>query len=241
MGVGVLQKNYKVIITLIGIVFLLVSIYIHTTDNFVLYRLIRGIIIFFFLGLLLYYQSSRWDKVLILFLLLYGSSSILTIWYENTTCATGSMVLSFLSYLVLIASLIPKVKFREMNALFLIAFIILVGVNAYLLYELILLIKDFALSKLHYSFILLGAMSLAVVGFLALMFNHRYSSKTTLMYTFFVFLLIFSEVFRAIGYYDIAYGDVSVYIARGLLIAALSMLLNHVVANKKSNKQIGVN
>ncbi|MDC8006202.1 hypothetical protein POV27_19270 [Aureisphaera galaxeae] len=217
------------------------SIYIHLTGDFFTYRLSRGVIIFFFLTLLLYYQSGRINRVLVTFMLFYGISSILTIWYEDATSATAAMIINLVAYLVLIISLIRRVTIKGMNTALLMAFVVLIGVNGYLLYELVLILKEFALNSLHYLFILLGSMALALVGFLALLYNHKHSSKVTLFFTFFVFLLIFSEVFRALGYYDIVYGDIAVYIARFLLIAALSMLLNHAIMDKKAGEQIGSN
>ncbi|GAB5400526.1 MAG: hypothetical protein Aureis2KO_21110 [Aureisphaera sp.] len=240
MRVGITHKNYKAIITVLGIIFLIVSIYIHTTGDFYTYRMSRGIIIFAFLALLIYYKTKGVSRVMVAFLMVYGLSSILTIWYENNTSATWAMLLSFVSYIILIVSLIPKVNLKKMNAALLILFIILIGINGFLLFELVAIIKAFTLSGLHYIFILLGAMSLTLLGFLALLFNHNYSNKATLMFTFFVFLLIFSEVFRSLGYYDIAYGDIAVYIARALLIAALSMLLNYAISDKKTSGQLGM-
>ncbi len=241
MGEGILHKNYKAIVTFFGLAFLVGSIYIHTTGDFFWYRTSRGIIIFFFLGLLVYYQSKKINRALVYFLLLYGLSSVLTIWYENVISATWAMALSFLSYIVLLACLIPKVSFKKMTPLFLAIFLVTVVINGYLLYRLILMIKNVALSEIHYLFILLGAMALAVLGFISLLYNHKYSSRATLIFTFFVFSLIFSEVFRSIGYYDfIVYANISVYIARGLLIVALSMLLNYTIARKKSSEQLGL-
>lgn len=240
MREGFLDKNYKRVVTILGIVFLLVSIYIHTTGDYFWYRISRGIIIFFFLGLLLYFKSGKANRVLLIFLIFYGASSLFTIWYENVTCATWAMILNFVAYIILVVALISKVNFRKMNSLFVAVFAILIAVNGYLLYELVMMIKDLALSNLHYIFILLGAMCLAVVGFLSLLYNHKYSSKASLLFTFFVFSLVFGEVFRSIGYYDFAYGDISVYIARGLLIVALSMLLNHAISDKTKAEQLGI-
>ena len=116
---------------------------------------------------------------------------------------------------------------------------ILVLVNAYLLYSFVAMLKEFALSDLHYLFMLLGAMSLVLSGFFSLLFNHQVSSSMSLVFTMFVCILIFSEVFRAMGYYGIDVANVSVYLARGTMILGFALLSYYELLDKKPAEELG--
>ena len=115
-------------------------------------------------------------------------------------------------------------------------FVVLVLFNAILLYEFVAMMKSYAGSAMHYVFMLLGAMSLVVVGFLALLYNYQYSSKSSLILTLFVFLIIFSEVFRGIAYYDFAFGDLAVYVARILLIVGSFLIVHFSLLDKPKDE-----
>jgi hypothetical protein len=176
------------------------------------------------------------QPLLSLFLLFYGVSSFATIWYENNVVATLAMGLNFIAYIFLIVAVLPKVHFKKMNTPLTIVFLLLVIINGYLLYEFIQMIKDFTLSKSHYLITLIGAMSLVLLGFLALLYNYIYSTKPTLIFTFFVMSIIFSEIFRATAYYEFAYGNIAVYTARALLLIGLSLMVHYEMAAKKENE-----
>lgn len=228
----------RVVLTLSAVMFV-ASVIVHQQRDFLVYRGLRGVICVAFLIMMTVFSKRRPNAIIFGFLILYSISSFLTIWYENNILAISSMVANFLAYIVLIVGLIPKVSFRKMNLTLVILFALLVGLNGYLLYELVLMIKNFTQSNLHYLFILLGAMSLVIVAFFALLYNYIYSSKASLIFTLSIFTMIFNEVFRAIGYYDFAYGDISVYAARALLIIGLALLLNYALLDKKSTEVLG--
>ncbi|MCH9660625.1 MAG: hypothetical protein K0U54_06910 [Bacteroidetes bacterium] len=230
---GINNKKVTRVVLILAILLFISSIIVHQQRDFVLYRGLRGITCLSFLGLLLLFTGKKINTMLVGFMVLYSISSFLTIWYENNGLAIAAMITNFLAYLVLVIGLIPKVSLKKMNVVLLILFALLVGINGYLLYEFVLMIENFTLSNLHYSFILLGAMSLVVVGFLSLLYNYIHSSKASLIFTLSIFSIIFGEIFRAIGYYDFAYGDISVYMARTLLIIGLGLMLNYAIVEKQ--------
>ncbi len=236
---GGLLKKYTITFVVFATLLLLLSIFVHQTGDFQWYRAIRGLICFSYLFLLLYLKKSKANRILVFFLCLYGVSSFLTIWYEQPWLATLSMALNFVSFVVLIAALFPKVSFKKMNVFFIAIFTLLVLLNAYLLYEFVVMMRDFALGQLHYFLLLLGAMSLVVTGFMSLLYNHKFSSKATLVFTSFVFVLVFAEVFRAIAYYNFAYGDISVYVARALLLLGMSLIVYFDLIPKKTEEVLG--
>lgn len=146
------------------------------------------------------------------------------------------MALNFVAFLFLILEVYFKVNFVKMDTLFTIFFLVMVLFNAYLLYEFTEMIRDFTLSNAHYIFMLFGAMSIVIVAYLTLLSNYHLSSEASLMFTLFVFSIIFCEIFRAIGYYNFAYGNVAVYIARGLLIFGTSLSVHFMVLEAKNEK-----
>jgi len=159
-------------------------------------------------------------------------------WYENNTLATLALALNFLSFVILIVVLLPKVDLKKMNAFLLFIFIITVIINGYLAYQLVQLIDDQILSRPNYLFILLSAMSTVIVAFMSLLYNHIFNTKATLVFTVFIFIMLFADVFRAVGYYDIAYGNFSVYIARGLLLLGLSILVHYTFMSKNKKERL---
>lgn len=205
-----------------------------------MYRFVRGIISLTFLGLLLFYHGKKVYQPLIYFLFFYGISSIATVWYEINSLAILSMILNFLSFLVLVLALLPKVDLKKMNGMFLFGFIIMVLINSYLIYGLVKAIQGFSLSSFHFGFIVLSTMTLILSAFLVLLYNHTYSTKGTLYFLLFVFFIVFSEVFRALGYYNLAFGNIDVYIARILLIIAMCTLVKYSMVEKKNNEHLNI-
>lgn len=236
---GYIQKKHITILGILSVLFLVASVYFYQIGDPVMFRAMRGIICFAFLFVLYFFQKNRVNWIIVLFLILYGTSSFASIWYDENNIATLSMGLNFLAFLLLVGALSPKIHFKKMNLLFTSIFVILVLVNGYLLYLFVEMIRDFALNDLHYFLIFLGAMSLVFSGFCVLLYNHEYSTKASLILTLFIFVMIFAEVFRAIAIYDFAYGSASVHVARGLLILAISLLVHYELSDKKPAEILG--
>mgnify|MGYP000070671262 CR=1 FL=1 len=203
------------------------------------YRFIRGLVSWAFLGAVFFFKRKDTSLQIAIFFLLYGASSFLTIWYENSWLATAALCLNFVAFVILISALWPRVSFKDLGYGLTAIFVLFVCVNAYLLYEFIDMLKNFAQGNFHYATMLLGAMGMAATGFLALVFNHSRSSKASLYFTLAVFLIIFAEIFRAIAYYEFGYGDLSVYIARILLILGSVSMATYAIMEKPKNDELG--
>jgi len=230
------HKNYKPIITALAVLFFIISFFVYYQENFEHYRLLRGVFCFIFLGLLFFYNKKNTNNNIFAFLACYGLSSVLTIWYENNILATLSMVLNFLSFLFLIRALLPKINFKKMNVFFSIIFIVMLAINGYLGYLLMDELQDMTLSNSHFIFLVLTSMAVIFSTFLALLYNHVYNTKGSLVFALFVFLLFFADVFRAVAYYDIVSGDFTVHISRTLLIVALCQLIHYTFIKKEKDE-----
>ncbi|WP_147437283.1 hypothetical protein [Ulvibacter antarcticus] len=125
-----------------------------------------------------------------------------------------------------------------MNTLLTVIFVVMVLIDGYLLYEFVQMIRELTLSSTHYVFTLISAMSFVFLGFLAILYNYIYSSKASLVFVLFVFTFIFAEVFRAIAYYDIAFGIASIHIARGLLLLSMCLLVHYCLLGKKDVEKL---
>lgn len=236
METGYLYKNYKWALTLIAIVFFTVSMAIYVQSNFLSYRLMRAIICFGFLVLLLWYRKKRPVLVLCQFLFFYGVAGLMTLWYEIEWVAGLSIALSVAAYIVLIVALMAKVKLKGTSLILLMGAVVTYVIITYLLYELVEIIGNAASSNPLYLLIAVTAMIFILLSFLTILYNHRYSTKSTLVFSIFVFALIFSEIFRALGYYNIAYGIIAVYISRALFILGISLLVHYSLLNKKKEE-----
>lgn len=211
---------YLVCAIIIGI-----SIFIHSLQEFTYYRALRGIINLIFLLYLVQFLKIKPPMLISLFLILHAVASFLTLGYENPTIAAASMLVNAVSFVLLIFSVFPKVDFKKLSALILIIFFLLISINGYLLFAFVEMLKDLSYNSFHYLFIVISSITLILLSIFTLLYNYIEGSKASLQFTLFVFLLIFAEVFRAIAYYDFAYGNISVYLARILLVIALISLV----------------
>ncbi len=118
-----------------------------------------------------------------------------------------------------------------MNGIYWIIFLLLISVNAYLLFELAAMIMDADGSNKTFVFLIVSSIGVVFMGMTTLLYNFTQSTAASLVFTVAVFALIFAEVFRAIGYYDFAYGNVAVYIARILLILSSALLVHYTVVH----------
>ena len=217
-----------------GIAFFAVSAYVYTHDTaqFLYYRVARATICYAYLLFILLVHGNRANPLIVLFLFFYGTSSLATIWYEINIVASIAMGLNFVSFLFLIKATFPKINLKKMSTALLISCGVMILINGYLLYLLLGMIKGMTLSDVHFLLTILNSMSLFMAAFFAFLYYHTYSTRPSLIFMLAVFLIAFCEVFRAIAYYDIAYGTAAVYIARALLILGLSFMTIYTFTRK---------
>tara|TARA_R110002050_G_scaffold166578_1_gene297157 strand:- start:595 stop:1320 length:726 start_codon:yes stop_codon:yes gene_type:complete len=227
------RKNYKVILAIIAIGFITVSIFLHTSENYFWYRLVRGIFGYSILILLLTAYGRKVPKWIVGFLVLNGASCITTIWFENEMMASITMILAFVSFLMFFSYVIPKIRFVHFTTIFSLLFIVILFVNGYLFIQLIEAMKDFTLSETQYVVMLLSGICASLIGFFALHQNHIYNNSQSMTFMILVILLIFAGIFRGIGYYNLVYGNVFIYLARILYALSLWVLFHFAVMEIK--------
>ncbi|MDC8000694.1 hypothetical protein POV26_06575 [Aequorivita todarodis] len=237
MSEKIFFKNYKVGLGILAIFFIAASILIHAFHNYFLFRLLRGIICYTALAYLLIAHGRHIQKWMVGFLFFYGASSITTVWYENSTMASVSMILNFTAFLMLLGYVVPKFKLENLTKTFTLLFILMVLVNGYLFFQLIELMKAMTLNYTQYIFMMLSAFCGILLGFLALFHNHFYNTPQSMSFTLLVFLIIFAEIFRGIGYYDLAFSMFFVYLARIFLILAIYVSVHFSFLDLKSGKR----
>ncbi len=231
-------KNYKIGIGILAVFFILLSVTVHLFHDFFLFRLLRGVICYTTLIYLLIAHGKNIQKWLVGFLFFYGASSVTTVWYENGTMASISMILNFIAFLMLLWYIIPKFNLKNLTKKFTLLFILMIVINGYLFIQLIELMKDMTLNYTQYLFMILSAFSGILLAFLALFYNHFYNTAQSMTFTLLIFLIIFAEIFRGIGYYDLAYSIVFVYLARVLLVLSLYTLVHFSFLDLKKEKSL---
>ena len=236
MSARIFFKNYKMALGILAVFFIFLSITIHLYHNFFMFRLLRGIICYTTLFYLLIAHGKNIQKWVVGFLFFYGASSITTVWFENSTIASISMVLNFIAFLMLLWYVLPKFTLKKITKTFTLLFILMVLVNGYLFIQFVELMKEMTLNQTQYIFMILCAFCGILLGFLALFYNHFYNSPQSMAFTLVVFLIIFAEIFRAIGYYNLADNNLFVYLGRTFLVLSLCFLVHFSFLDLKNNK-----
>ena len=236
MTENIFLKNYKKGLGILAVFFIILSVTAHLFHNYFLFRLLRGIICYTTLVYLLIAHGKNIQKWLVGFLFFYGASSIATVWYENGTMASISMILNFISFLMLLWYIVPKFNLKNLTKKFTLLFILIIIVNGYLFFQLLELMKEMTLSNTQYIFMVLSAFCGILLAFLSLFYNHFYNTAQSMVFTLLIFLIIFAEIFRGIAYYGLAYGNTFVYLARILLVLGLCTIVHFSFLNLKNIK-----
>ncbi|TXD72604.1 hypothetical protein [Aequorivita antarctica] len=231
-------KNYKMGLGILAVFFIILSIVVYAYQNVFLFRLLRGIICYTTLLYLLIAHGKNIQKWLIGFLFFYGASSITTVWYENSIMASISMILNFISFLMLLWYIVPKFNLRKLTKTFTILFILMILVNGYLFIQLVELMKEMTLNYTQYVFMILSAFCGILLAFLALFYNHFYNTAQSMAFTLLIFLIIFAEIFRGIGYYKLTDSIAFVLLARVLLVLSLYTLVHFSFLDLKNPKSL---
>ncbi|MFK5982267.1 MAG: hypothetical protein QM499_05075 [Flavobacteriaceae bacterium] len=244
-----LVKYYYYFLAALALIFIGISVFVYyltgkdsvTEFDYMPYRLLRGVICFVYLIIITSFKKKESNKLISAFLFFYGASSIVTIWYENNFLATLSMGLNVLSFLSLIWAIFPKVNILKMDSFHILCLVVMLGINGFLGFQFIESFKEMTLSSLHFSFIAFNALGIVFLSYLSILYTHKYSTKNTMIFSGFIFLLLFTEVFRGVSYYDIAYGDLSAHIARALLIVSISFLVHYGFLAKTEEEALNSN
>ncbi len=228
------SKNYKVGLVVLSIIFIALSIILHLNENYFWYRLVRGIFCGIILIFLLMVQGKNVQKWIVGFLIFNGASCITMAWFEDKLMASATMVLAFISYMMFFFYIIPKVKISHFTKTFSLLFILLLLFNGYLFIQFIEAMRDLTLSETQHNFTLISGITGSLLGFFALYQNHIFNTQQSMTFMFVVIMLIFSGIFRGIGYYDLIVGNIFVYLSRILYVLALSVLFHLSVLDLKT-------
>jgi hypothetical protein len=223
------SANAQMIVMLgIGVALFVLSYYFLQGEQFEIYRIFSALIPAIYLACLVVFLRKRAKRGLILFFSLYVISRFISVFYEIDYMASLFLIVNALAFLSLTWYIYRSNSFSKMNYFLKIVFGIVILINAYFIYELIVFVKGGTLSEAHYISMQFNGVCAIIMAFSALLYNHQQGSRASMFYLIAVLLIIFSQVFLTIGYYDIGYGDgVSVYFARILLICSCIMFVRY--------------
>ena len=219
--------TYKRRVQVIGFLFFILGAVAHTLELWAMYRGLRGAVILAYLILLISFHGKQTLRPLIAFMALNSIASFLTIGYENEMLGQISLATNALSFLVLIITILPKIKLRRIKPVLLIVFLALISINGYLCYSLVDMLKPMITSTLMLSIVYMHTLLLIVLTLAGLLYNFVFSTKASWVLTMIVLLIFFAEILRAIGYYGIAFENVAVYLARILTIIMGAMIIRY--------------
>lgn len=238
------HRSIKKLLIVVALVLFLISFVVYisidqfpgNSGDFLIYRLLRSLSSFVFLMLIVIFQKNVVSRFLLLFLSFYTLSSFLTVWYENNILATLSMGFNALSFLILSIYLYSKIKNVKIDSFIISSFVLIIVFLSNLGYQFTDSFKEFTLSKLHYVFIVSSAVFIVVNTFLGIVYNHKYSTKNSLIFMGFQITLLFAEVFRGIAYYIISDEYIVILVSRGLLLTSLALFSFYVLYNNDSEE-----
>lgn len=212
----------------IGVALFALGYIFHTASLFGWYRAFSFITPMVYLGMLFYFLKKETEKLLVVFFVLYALSRLATVLYEIEFMASLFLILNSLALLSLVKYASRSVDFSAMNLFYKIIFGLVIAINAYFVYLLIVSVKDVTLSDFHYVMLLFDGACAILLAFVTLLYNHQSGNKASMFFLIAVFVLIFSQVFLVLGYYELGYDEnVAVHIARILLIISCLMFVRH--------------
>jgi len=214
------------LLLILPIILLGLSLLIDPYENHLLFRSLRVLVSFSFIGASISLFHKKLDKLVYLHMLFYGFASGAAIFFETESIGIICMVLNLIAFLFLIVLLFRQIEFKSISRIFLIALVLGILANIWLVYYLLIMLYD-KLSSIY----LLISICLSIVGsfsvsVLALIYNYSVKSISSILFTLFIVLLVFSETFRGAGYYGIVDATIGQYFARLLLIVAYMLLFS---------------
>ena len=224
---------------LLAIVFFLIGAVFHSLEVFFVYRAIRGVIQFTFAIIPLMVIKEEKPVFLPLYLLLSAVASFLTIGFEIAFLADLSIVFNALAYVFFAIAVYQQTDFRKVSKVLLAVFVLLLTINGYLCYEFSLVLEPYFNSQFTLWLVNIQTFIIISLLFLTLVYNYIHSNTYSWTLTLAVLAMFFSEVFRGMGYYDIIFPTVAVYLARILLLfSAFNIAVFLMEVSKKSKKDL---
>ncbi len=227
--------KYQWFVILTGVLLFAVSSWFFDTQDIVVYRSIRIGIILFFLVLVLVFHGFRTHPIMIFFLFLLAGSSILALNWEQDEFAIGSLALSTVAYGGVVYGLIRLLSFKYMSSFFGISLLVVAVIMLALMYFFLTMIRETGVSGILHIALWVTGITLFAMCVLSFVYNHELNTRATLIFLLFSLSLLFSEVFRAVGHYELAYGDIPYYLRRALFIVSMYFLYSYSFMEKNDD------
>lgn len=186
------SANAQMIIMLgIGVALFVLSYYFLQSEQFEIYRIFSALIPAIYLACLVVFLRKRAKRGLILFFSLYAISRLISVFYEIDYMASLFLIVNALAFLSLTWYVYRSNSFSKMNYFLKIVFGIVILINAYFIYQLIVFVKDGTLSEAHYISMQFNGVCAIIMVFSALLYNHQQGSRASMFYLIAVLLMIF--------------------------------------------------
>ena len=219
---------YKVL--LFFIVFFLISI---IDAGYMMNRAIRLIPNLAAIIILIYSYKLNSNKYILGFLVLLLLSAIASFDYENMLLRRATIIFSFLAYLVLGFSILPKVGKLKTNWFLSVYFIIALLVAIYLFSQLLDISKAAFEGKIEYMLFMLNSIGFIFVIASAMLYIHHSPNKRAMLFLLIVMVFILSEMTRFALYYSDVYIDFFYYSCRFFYVLGLALVIYYCGLNKR--------
>jgi hypothetical protein len=225
------KRFWTILLVGIGIVLFVIGFFFHQKEAFPLYRFVSAVIPLAYMCMMLVFIGRKSAKWLLVFFTLYALSRLTTIFYEIDYMASVFLILNSFAFLCLVWYAFRQIDLTTMNVLFKVIFAIVVLVNGYFVYQLLVFVRGGLLSEAHYINMLFNGACSIVMALAALLYNHQSGTRASMYFLIAVLLIIFSQIFLTLGYYNLGYdNNISIHIARTLLILSCLMFVKHNIA-----------
>lgn len=197
-----------------------IVVYFFDTD---VSRMARWISTFIFLIFLFRVHGKR-DHWVLLILLLFLTRDGCIINYELPIYKTMAFLLTNLSYMALILLVLRKIKVKNYNPVILLFTVALVALNGFNLFYLSDVIMQGLDNVLQNMFFFMQGLFLIVLGILAFTYNDRYPGHSPLLFLYFTFTLILSDLSGLAAYFF--QWEVAYFPERIFYLLSLTLLVN---------------
>ena len=200
-------------------------------------ELSRGVRLLSIAVLFIYYILKKGikNKWITLSLLIFLVKDICFQVYEMSWGYKLYLLLGALAYITLVAERIPKLRNTKLSSSLIVITLLLILANSYTLHMLMETLsyqfKDLLEISLFYFY---GAMMI-ILGVTAIVYNNKYNSNRSLLYTFLAFSFIFSDIAALFAYY---FGfEMFYFFDRFFFIIAMGLFVNYGLNYKSAQEE----
>jgi len=229
-------KNYKFIIGIIGLVIFALSVWSEIMGQMIVFRSLRVIFGLALIAFVVFVNKWNTNTVLKYFLISTCAASFFVMFFEIAILIVPAVIFNILAYSFLTLGLYRKAYFIKLKWYILLGFFGIMSINFYLMIVVVDVLQEVSLNTLHSTLLAINTFVIATTALLALIYNYFYSSRSSMTFIVFLTLYIFSEFFRALGYYDLMPGYYALSTGRALFIISFGALFHYMVIDKKADE-----